>query len=70
MPISPTVILGIVELGKLGLQTWMQAMRMAGKTEEEIDQMYEIEKASFLAIHPSTLPDVPEDVPEEPIEVQ
>lgn len=66
MPLSPGVILGIVELGKLGLQTWMQAMRMAGKSQEEIDQMYEVEKAIFLANPPSTLPDVPEDAPEIP----
>lgn len=61
MVLPASVVVGIIELAKLGLQTWFQSMRMAGKSEEEIDSMYYNEKAEFEALHPGTLPDVPAD---------
>jgi len=65
MPIEQAVVYGLIELGKLSLQAYLQAMRLAGKTPEEIDQTYQEEKVYFDA-HPSnTLPDVPPDNPEE-----
>jgi len=54
-------ILGVIELGKLGLQAYFQAMRMAGKSDEEINRLYQEEKAYFDAHPPDTLPDVPPD---------
>lgn len=59
------IVGGLIELGKLGLQTYLQAMRMAGKSPEEIDKMYQEERIYFDAHPPSTLPDVPEDNLEE-----
>ena len=61
MPLPASVVVGILELAKLGLQTWFQSMRMAGKSEEEVDAMYYNEKAEFEALHPDKLPDVPAD---------
>lgn len=65
MPIEQAVIYGIIELGKLSLQAYLQAMRLAGKTPEETDRMYQEEKVYFEAHPPDTLPDVPLDDPEE-----
>ena len=65
MSIEQAVIYGIIELGKLSLQAYLQAMRLAGKTPEETDRMYQEEKVYFEAHPPDTLPDVPLDDPEE-----
>ena len=62
--VTGAVVIGLIELGKLGLQTYLQAMRLAGKTPEEIDKMYQEEKIYFDANPPDTLPDVPPDAPE------
>ena len=48
----------LVELAKLGIQVFFQSLRMAGKTPEEIDMMFQEEKATFLANKPEDLPDV------------
>jgi anthranilate phosphoribosyltransferase len=56
-----TIVVGLIELGKLGLQAYLQAMRMAGKTPEEIDKMYQEERTYFDMHPPDTLPDVSED---------
>lgn len=61
MALPVGVITGLIELAKLGLQGWFQALRMAGKTDEEIDVLYNKEKQEFLSHHPDTLPDVPSD---------
>jgi len=58
---TATVAMGIIELGKLGLQMWFQAGRMAGKTKEEMDQMYNSESVKFDSHHPDTWADVPPD---------
>lgn len=55
------IIASATELGKLGLQMWLQAGRMAGKTKEEMDQMYANESVRFDTHHPDTWDDVPED---------
>ena len=55
---TPLVIMGLVELAKLGLQAYFLAMQTAGKTQEEIDKIYEQQKEYFIAHPPSTLPDV------------
>jgi hypothetical protein len=46
----------LIELGKVYLQGYFQSMRMAGKTEEEINQLYEAEKAQFQQNRPENLP--------------
>lgn len=58
------IIAGLIELGKIGLQAYFSAMRMAGKSEAEIDEMYQTEKKEFKANPPDTLPDVPDDTAE------
>lgn len=55
------VAMGLIELGKLGLQVYFQAVRQAGKTKEEMDQMYNSESVRFDSHHPDTWDDVPED---------
>ena len=62
--LTGAMIGGLIELGKLGLQAYFQAMRLAGKTPEEVDKMYQEEKIYFDAHPPSTLPEVPPDTPE------
>lgn len=62
LPIVPAgVAMGLIELGKLGLQVWFQASRQAGKTKEEMDQMYNSESVRFDSHHPDSWEDVPED---------
>lgn len=61
MPIPTIVIAGLVELAKTSLQAYFQALRLAGKTPEETDVMYQDEKKEFEANAPDTLPDVPPD---------
>ena len=56
--IAPLAITAIVELAKLGLQAYFLAMQTAGKTQEEMDQLYKSQLAYFIANPPSTLPDV------------
>lgn len=63
MPLPIGVVTGLVELAKLGLQAYFNATRLAGKTEDEIDQLYFDEKSEFEANNPATLPDVPADSP-------
>ena len=66
IPVIPVgVALGLLELGKLSLQIWFQAGRQAGKTKDEMDQMYNNESVDFDFNHPDTWADVPDDVPED-----
>ena len=60
MSIPVPIVLGLIELAKTGLQAFFSAMRLAGKSSEEIDEMYQAEKAYFEAHPPDTLPEVPE----------
>jgi hypothetical protein len=62
---TPMVIAGLVELAKLGLQAYFLAMQTAGRTQEEIDMIYQQQKEYFLTHGPDTLPDVGEDEPPE-----
>ena len=62
--ITGAVVVGLIELGKLGLQAYFQAMRLAEKTPEETDKMYQEEKIYFNTHAPDTLPEVPPDNPE------
>jgi len=61
--VTAKVAMGIIELGKLGLQMWFQAGRMAGKTKEEMDRMYNSESVKFDSHHPDTWEDAPVDAP-------
>lgn len=47
-----------VELAKLALQIYFLALQTAGKSEEEMDKIYQEQKTYFVANPPSTLPDV------------
>jgi len=58
MSIDPTVVIGIIELGKLGLSMYFEAMKQAGKSDEEMEELYKSERAKFYANRPETLPDV------------
>ena len=58
MSLDPTLAAGLIELAKLSLQGYFSAMRQAGKTEDEINQLFEEEYAGFKARHPDDLPDV------------
>ena len=55
---DPIIVSAAIELAKLGLSTYFNAMRMAQKTEQEINEMFEQEKMKFLANDPSKLEDV------------
>lgn len=58
--IGVAVVAGI-ELAKLALQLYFRAMEMAGKTAEEIEILYQSERAYFMVNTPATLPDMEED---------
>ena len=61
-PLVPAgVAMGLIELGKLGLQVWFQAGRQAGRTKEEMDQMYNSESVRFDSHHPDSWADPPPD---------
>jgi hypothetical protein len=60
MTVNPMIVTGFVELAKLALQTYFQYMRVAGKSDEEIEALYTAEKSAFLARSPANLPDVEE----------
>ena len=62
LPVVPAgVAMALIEVGKLGLQAWLQAGRQAGKTREEMDQMYNSESVRFDSHHPDSWADVPKD---------
>jgi hypothetical protein len=48
----------IVEGVKLAMQICFTGMKLAGKTDAEIDQLFLEEKAKFDANRPEDLPDV------------
>lgn len=51
-------VIPLLELAKLLLSGYFQAVKLANKTDEEIDQIYQDEKAKFEQNKPSNLPDV------------
>ena len=55
---SPEVVAILVEGAKVGIQSYFNFMRLAGKSEEEIEEIYKSEREVFLANDPSKLPDV------------
>jgi glycogen debranching enzyme len=56
--LAPLIIAGFFELAKAALQMYLQYMKIAGKTPEEIETVYQEAKAQFLANDPHDLPDV------------
>jgi hypothetical protein len=48
----------LVEMAKIALQSYFNYLRLLGKTEEEIQKLYDKEKMEFFKNHPSKLPDV------------
>lgn len=61
MPLTPAVVVSLIELGKLGLQSYFQAMRVTGKSKEEIDQIYGQASVDFDLNHPDSWDDVSPD---------
>jgi hypothetical protein len=55
---DPVVALKLIELAITGIQGAFSLLEMAGKTAEEIDQIYAEEKAKFMVNRPENLPDV------------
>lgn len=58
MPVDPTIALSLIEVAKSLIQGYFTLMRQAGKTEEEIDLIYDAEKEKFEQNKPGDLPDV------------
>lgn len=62
IPVVPAAVaMSLLEVGKLGLQIWFQAARQAGKTKDEMDQMYNSESVRFDSHHPDSWEDPPLD---------
>lgn len=55
---DPVIIAALVEMAKLGLNGYFNMMRVAGKTEAEIDAMFLDERTRFKLNPPDSLPDV------------
>jgi hypothetical protein len=53
-----TIVAALIELAKIGLNSYFSLMRLAGKTDAEIDAMFLDERTRFKANAPGTLPDV------------
>jgi hypothetical protein len=50
----------LAEIVKAGLVTWLQYQRLQGKTDAEIEALFQQERAEFKQNNPANLPD-PED---------
>lgn len=61
LALDPVIITGMTELAKLALQQYFNYAKVAGKTEAEIEEIYQAERTRFMARHPDDLPDVGED---------
>jgi hypothetical protein len=48
----------LIEIAKLGLQIWFANMRIAGKSEEEIQKLYDSEIETFNNNNPRSLSDL------------
>lgn len=55
---EPTMIAALIELAKLGLNSYFSLMRIAGKSEAEIDAMFLDERTRFKLNAPENLQDV------------
>jgi len=49
----------LLEGAKLAIQSYFNYMRVAGKTPEEVDAVYQQEKAQFEKNNPDELEDTP-----------
>jgi hypothetical protein len=57
---TTAAILGLSELAKMALAFWFAYQRQSGKSEEEIDAIYQKEKAKAHGENaPGSLPDPP-----------
>ncbi|MDD5053628.1 MAG: hypothetical protein PHO27_12910 [Sulfuricurvum sp.] len=54
------VITAIGEMAKVGLIAYIQYMKQAGLTDEQIDVIYQEAKAGMLARDPANIPDYKE----------
>lgn len=54
---DPILIASLIEIGKLGLQAYLQSMELAGKTEAEIEEAYQRIKGEFKKNKPEDLED-------------
>lgn len=50
----------LLEGAKLAIQSYFNYMSVAGKTSEEVDAVYQQEKAQFEKNNPDTLEDTPQ----------
>lgn len=48
----------LVQAAMMGLQMIFTNLKLAGKSEEEISNIFDLEKAKFERNHPDLLPDV------------
>lgn len=48
----------ILEAARLALQSYFMQLRLSGKSDEEIDDIYKLEKEKFQEYDPDKLPDV------------
>ncbi len=55
---NPIILAKLLELGVIGLQGAFTLLSLAGKSSEEIDDIYNDEKFKFEANRPELLPDV------------
>ncbi len=55
---DPATILALIQLGQLGLQTYLKAMELAGKTREEIRVIFLDTLAEFQKRDPAQLSEV------------
>lgn len=54
---DPVIFGGLIELAKILLAGYFQALRIAGKTEEEINALYQEEMNKVRASDPGSLPE-------------
>jgi len=53
---KPEEIMAISELAKMALMIYMNYMKQAGLTEEQIDNVYQNAKATMLIRDPANIP--------------
>jgi hypothetical protein len=57
MPAQAVIVAGMFELAKLSLAMYFEYMKIANKTEAEVDQVYQEVKLGFAQRRPYELPD-------------
>lgn len=55
---DPKLIIGLIEIAKISLNGYFEAMRLAGKSDADIDQLFKAEYQDFQQRHPDDLVDV------------